>query len=394
MERDSINRAVKQLTEQNFQDKNVVSFVSVPVNLGNYEILAVLQFNKTVYDSFDYVHRGANTRVSFLDSLVQTFLKEILAQLHGIRTSMNSALIDLAMDEVMRIAAATFVGIVIQVTSNPIPDPTDYYVNPFSLFNICDYISSLNYEGDASTGKIIVGDRDNPDFDMRLELATPISLYEYRKVRKLLETTSRDLALYTNGHKILGLVEHSNGHVGNDQNFLSINFGGLHRWELIHGAKKLLTVEYGIPRLPSQKINREVFDDLLQRTFDGTTPNMLDKVWEIVYMATEQKHGTLLIISSEAERLNNQSIQIKPTVLDKSLVKSVTSIDGAVLMDITGTCYAIGAILDGKAVPNETSERGARYNSAVRYVESNSGKCVAVIISEDGMVDLYPILRP
>lgn len=398
VKRGSISRAVKQLTEQNFQDKNVVSFVSIPVNLDNYEILAVLQFNKPVYDSFDGVRGSANTRVSFLDSLIHTFLKEILAELHGIRTSMNSALTDAAMDEVMRIAAATFVGIVIQVTSNPIPGPTSYYVNPFSLFNIWNYISSLNYEGDASTGKIIVGKRDNPDLNMCLELATPIGLYEYRKVRKLLETTSHDLALYTDGHKIFGLVAHSNGHVGNDQNFLSINFGGLYRWELIHGSKKLLAVEYGIPRLPSQKINREVFDDLLQRTFDGTTPDMLDRMWEIVDMATKQKHGTLLIISSkaesEAERLNNQSIQIKPAVLDKSLVRSVTSIDGATLMDITGTCYAIGAILDGKAIPDETSARGARYNSAVRYIESNSGKCVAVIISEDGMVDLYPILRP
>ena len=76
------------------------------------------------------------------------------------------------------------------------------------------------------------------------------------------------------------------------------------------------------------------------------------------------------------------------------LVRNVTSIDGAILLDVTGTCYSIGVILDGMAMTNGNPERGSRYNSAVRYVEGNKGKCVAIIISEDGMVDLYPSLKP
>jgi hypothetical protein len=51
-------------------------------------------------------------------------------------------------------------------------------------------------------------------------------------------------------------------------------------------------------------------------------------------------------------------------------------------------------ILDGVSTNKGTSARGARYNSAIRYVENNKKKCVAVIISEDGMVDLYPNLKP
>lgn len=394
IERDSVSRAVKQLVDKNFQNKKVISFVSAPVGLGNYEILAVLQFNKLDYESFDGVYRNADTRVSFLDSLTETFFNEILAQLHGIRTPMNSALIGSGMNEVMRIAAATFVGRAIQAACYPVPDTPDYYANPFDLFNTCNYISSLNYEGNASAGEIIVGDRDNPDFDMCLELATPIGLCEYRKVRKLLEATSHDLALYADGHKILGLGRLRENRRGEDQRPLSINFGGLHKWELLHGTKKLLVVEHGIPGPPKSKINRETFDDLLQRTFGSAAPGILDNMWKIVDAATRQKHGALLIISSdakgEAERLNNQSTRIRATKLDESLVGNITSIDGATLLDIDGTCYAIGVILDGEAVFDETSERGARYNSAVRYVKRSKGKCVAVIISEDGMVDLYP----
>ena len=393
-ERDSISHAVKQLVDKNFQDKNVISFVSIPASRRNYEILGVLQFNKLDYDSFGGVSQNADASVSFLDSLTETFLIEILAQLHGIRTPINSALTDSGMNEVLRIAAATFVGRAIQAVCNPVPDPPGNYTNPFDLFNICDYISSLNYEGGASTGKIIVGDKNNPNFDMRLELAAPIGLYEYRKVRKLLEMASRDLGLYTDGHKILGLGKPRKSIRGEDQSFLSIHFGGLHKWELIHRSKSLLAIEYGIPGLPKPKINRNAFDDLLQRTFSGTTPDILDKLWKIVDAATGQKHGALLIISSdagsEAERLNNQSTKIKPTELDESLVRNVTSIDGAALLDVAGICHAIGVILDGEAVSDGTSVRGARYNSAVRYVKRSNGKCVAIIISEDGMVNLYP----
>ena len=76
------------------------------------------------------------------------------------------------------------------------------------------------------------------------------------------------------------------------------------------------------------------------------------------------------------------------------MIKNITSIDGAIILDRHGVCHSIGTILDGIANNKGTSARGARYNSAIRYVENNKKKCIAVIISEDGMVDLYPDLLP
>ena len=137
---------------------------------------------------------------------------------------------------------------------------------------------------------------------------------------------------------------------------------------------------------------------LLKRIFLQISDQNLDRLWKIVDIATLQKHGALLIISSEAEneslRLQSQSTRIEPIMLNDSLIINVTSIDGATLLDSKGICYSIGVILDGKATNKGKSERGARYNSAVRYVENNKKKCVAVIISEDGMIDLYPDLLP
>jgi hypothetical protein len=45
-------------------------------------------------------------------------------------------------------------------------------------------------------------------------------------------------------------------------------------------------------------------------------------------------------------------------------------------------------ILDGKASGRGTSTRGARYNSAIRYVETSPYPCLAIVVSEDGMVNI------
>jgi SRSO17 transposase len=48
---------------------------------------------------------------------------------------------------------------------------------------------------------------------------------------------------------------------------------------------------------------------------------------------------------------------------------------------------------DGTASPRCSPERGARYNSAVRYVYGRTD-AMAVVKSEDGMVNIFPDLRP
>lgn len=67
----------------------------------------------------------------------------------------------------------------------------------------------------------------------------------------------------------------------------------------------------------------------------------------------------------------------------------MSSIDGAVICDIDGNCYAIGVILDGKASSKGNISRGARFNSTISYVDSRSEKVVGFIISEDGDINFY-----
>lgn len=84
----------------------------------------------------------------------------------------------------------------------------------------------------------------------------------------------------------------------------------------------------------------------------------------------------------------------KKVVLDEKLIQQISSIDGAVLMDTNQNVYAYGVVLDGNAGIKGEPSRGARYNCSYKYIASLSSreiavKALAVIISEDGMVNFY-----
>ena len=161
--------------------------------------------------------------MSVLNSLIQAFLNETLIALYRPQTALAPQSIDTDQKEVMRIAAADFVGSAIDTVRDPNFYPEDTYTNFQDFYNIFDNISSLNYEGDASAGKIIICDWNHPKLDAHLELATPVTLHNYRKVRKLLETASRDLALWCNGHQIAGLGKLREGYDESSESLLSIH---------------------------------------------------------------------------------------------------------------------------------------------------------------------------
>jgi hypothetical protein len=154
----------------------------------------------------------------------------------------------------------------------------------------------------------------------------------------------------------------------------------------------LLRSHYGLPGLPRARLSRTRFRRDLKHTFGLTDAGRMDRLWEVVLEASRQKHGTLLVVTTEAlaeaDRLKLQCTLIEPVQLTPLITRLVTSIDGAVMLDPDGYCYSIGVILDGKASGHGDGARGARYNSAVRYVESSPYPVLAVVVSEDGLVDV------
>ena len=133
------------------------------------------------------------------------------------------------------------------------------------------------------------------------------------------------------------------------------------------------------------------------------TNRQKETISKITCKTQEQSHGTTIVfgnsrqIKEETKRLTfyNRCIQISPINLIRNIdiILNITSIDGAILVDFNGNCYAIGAIFDGDMEIKGNIERGARYNSTVNYIERQKRKgheFLAIIFSEDRKIDIYP----
>ena len=143
----------------------------------------------------------------------------------------------------------------------------------------------------------------------------------------------------------------------------------------------------------------------------------IEIISNLVSATASCEHGAILIfadhetIVTEARRLseNYRGIyQKNPTklvtaendaILDNLL--RLSSIDGAILSDFQGNCFAFGVILYGIVKIPGNSDRGSRLNSTKTYIESkilnkdgkydsSSPRYVGVVRSEDGMADIFP----
>lgn len=151
--------------------------------------------------------------------------------------------------------------------------------------------------------------------------------------------------------------------------------------------------------LPKMPVNSE-FAEAAQRTF--CRGNVANKVGKVISKIQEVEHGAVIVIASE-NRIKNEcsrltrenhrgiSLNKKRSLISKKadkIIKKLTSIDGAILVDTNGYCHACGVILDGIAVEG-TPARGARYNCTKSYISLHA-RMMGVVLSEDGMIDCFP----
>lgn len=125
----------------------------------------------------------------------------------------------------------------------------------------------------------------------------------------------------------------------------------------------------------------------------------INLISDIINEAGKQKHGTMLVFHSnakeESQRLGNcgRALEVNPIKIknEMSNLVQLTTIDGALMIDFEGVCYALGVILDGNASEKSQRGRGARYNSGLAYVDTQKKlgyECLAIVVSEDGTVDI------
>jgi hypothetical protein len=269
----------------------------------------------------------------------------------------------------------------------------------YGLFDACNYVASLNYEGVGSIGGMLIAKNEHPNVKSTLRLAKPLALTDYRAIRKLLEVSASHGSLLSDGSHVTGLGIATGTYNQAQADVFQVRFIGHHKWELLHGEHKLMRVNYSLPRLPMPELAESKFLSTFEIIFADTDSKDGRRLYELSLEACRQRHGTLLIITpaaqSETERLATQATAVEPVIMTPELLQSVTAIDAAVILDLQAKCYAIGAILDGLVTPSGNPGRGARFNSCVRYIHALGSRqipCLAVVVSEDGTSELVPDL--
>ena len=271
------------------------------------------------------------------------------------------------------------------------------HTSPSELTVALDEVSAQPYEGRSSAGGFILAREDSPHVDVLLRFERPIRLSETRGIRKALEMTGDVYKLLCDGEKVLALARLGDGYDGASESVFQFDVVSRGTWELRHHGTSLLRVTNTRPVIPSPRLDSDHFRDVVTRTFSECSPTDVDRLWELASASARAKHGTMLVVhreaAEEAERMLPQSQKIAASQLSLDAVDAVTRIDGAVLVDLTGRCHAVGVILDGRATGSGDASRGARFNSAIRYEEAQHGKCLVIVVSEDGMINMLPRLR-
>lgn len=393
----SLQTAVLHALRRHEEYQGLVSHCSWPVPVNGYRVIVVLQFDREAFNSHyslakDREDKG-NFRIftSLLDATIREFFdlcEEELRKREPYRVK------DREYDEIIRSA-----GRMLMYTPS---NAGGEFMGLHGLFDSCNAVSSLKHEGEESVGEMLIAKREHPNVEVVLSLKHPISMRNYHAVRKLLEVSSSKLNLLSDSGYIYGLGNSVELYDRRNEDLFLIRFVRHYTWELFHDRHLMMQVKYGQPSLPQGESGRSKFETDLKRIFPNVTTEGLSQLWELTTAAASQRHGTTFVISSDAQkeaiRLGSQGIVIEPTRLTQDIMRMITAIDGAVLVDPSSKCHAIGVILDGTAVKKGDPSRGARYNSAIRYVENrkehHTYKCLTIVVSEDGTVDLVPNLMP
>ena len=390
----ALKTAVEQVINRHDYYNASVTFSSWPILVEGYNVFVVLQFERRIYESHYSLSRdvedGYYIETSLLNATIREFLRLCSDALKKPEPGASPLALDRETTEVIRAAGKS----VMYTPANAGKNMDGIH----GLFDACNVISSMRYEGSESVGRMIIARKNHPNIEATISFISPVKLHEYRAARKLLEMSGGDISLLCDSAYIYGLGRLVGVYDHRAEDLFTINFTKHYSWELIYGEYTLMQVSYNQPHLPKPLVDQKKFFSDVRRIFNNISEKQLNTLWENVLEATTQKHGTMIVVSEgaekEAHRLGNQSTGIEPLHLTPHLIQKLTAIDGAILISPDSTCYAIGVILDGLATQKGTPSRGARYNSAIRYVETTKYPCLAIVISEDGTIDLVPNLIP
>ncbi|MEK4355446.1 DNA integrity scanning protein DisA nucleotide-binding domain protein [Paenibacillus sp. FSL R5-0475] len=262
-----------------------------------------------------------------------------------------------------------------------------------------DILSALKYENQINNGSIIyINSKQNKVSDdehkvrILVELEHNIEIKEHKHIRKLLQMTNDSISLLINDN----YEAYAIGSVNKESNYFKVRFKEYLHWQLDKNGQRFLGFLNLRPYLPTEISYRDELYSKLDIMF-GNDISDVDKARldDLVGRAAAQRHGTMIVISEKAieetERLSYSGTLVKAAFLENEVIELVSNIDGAIMVDQYGQCFGLGIILDGAARSIGEPSRGARFNSALRYISKQKEegiKCLIVVISEDQYIDI------
>lgn len=265
---------------------------------------------------------------------------------------------------------------------------------PADLLPIVNAFTSLSYERAGAGGHLVIASANNDGIRPRVRFQEPGPLQDAQSMRKLLELSDESMSVLVDYQGAHGLRAYGLGSYESGLDVAEISVRGHADWVLSIDGSALVRVAYGQATLPRPLIDFDEFKDTAERAV-GTID--ISRVWAIVREAQASGYGTTLVVSSDPEaeaRRLGAAVTIAPEYLEPATIVRLGRVDGAVVLGQDGRCYAFGVILDGTAGGSGDPSRGSRFNSAVRYQSTTTTDAMLVVISDDGIVDLLPQLRP
>ncbi|MDP8211668.1 MAG: DNA integrity scanning protein DisA nucleotide-binding domain protein [Candidatus Zapsychrus exili] len=395
----SVRQSVKEAVSLYDSQNKTISFCGLPTRVEGYHVVPVLQFNRA--QVFEYPHlpkpilfEKYESSIGILHNVILCLLEEATEMLEKKEPGRFFNTFPKEKTSILRKAGDDFCYAITLCTGDLILR---------DIFDSLNIVSSLPYEGEAAIGRMLFCSSKEKNVKLQVQLKDKIPIHNHKLARKMIEISGKDLfCVCRGGDKFPGI---NNGITGfgtlessNMENVFRIDFTGRYRWEMYYNNNLLMNVSYGIPWLPLKRLNEEVFRSDIKRIIQKILKDAENRIWSVVSAAIDQKKGTMIVVSTrakeEAERLKKQCLMVNPIEVTPELVSRLSGIDGAILIDSKGVCYAIGVILDGKATDEGDQSRGARYNSAIRYIASNEHPTICIVVSEDGHVDVFPKLFP
>lgn len=395
--RGSVQTCVKQSLQAYDQLKNVTSFCGEPRCVGDYYVTPVIQLPNKIFEQFPLLpvwekrndHDRSGHR-SLIYAAMWALLQEATEELERAEPGRDMSGQMRSDEEIVRIAARNFMWTAGSSTS------VRHYQN--DLFDVLNMVSSLMYEGAKGVGELVLIDASQDTVAFIAKFAEPVPLREPRWVRKVLQMANEGISIIADCDNIFGLGSLQPEAVANERSGFIVRFVDHYHWELRFRDQVLLRSHYSVPRLPQEPFNKAMFIANYSRMFPQSSELDALHLWSLMKVQMQQRHGSMIVVAAdvvaEADRLSGQGTCIEPVRISDALLRSASDIDGTILVDPFGNCHAIGVILDGAASDMCTPSRGSRYNSGVRYVKAGLNRRLAIVVSDDGTVDLIPTLRP